>query len=113
MEEIENLSLQWGELRIEHPDDLPLVNEMVALDTVEDLEDPRGTRSRAVPQLGVERDRAQPLGLHRGPDLAFGECLGELGGAVTEHQCLAMLTEALLEREIRTTMKSEGLSAIP
>jgi len=27
--------------------------------------------------------------------------------------CLAMLTEALLEREIRTTMKSEGLSAIP
>jgi hypothetical protein len=53
VEEIENFQLQRVELGLEDLDEHSLGDEVVTLDTGEDLEDPRGARGRAVPQLGV------------------------------------------------------------
>jgi len=55
VEEIENFQLQWFELRLEDLDELSVTDEVVALDTGEDLEDPRCSPRRSVSQLGVER----------------------------------------------------------
>jgi len=47
--------LQWGEFGVEGLDDLVvLVDELVALDVVEDLQDPGRAGGGAVPQLGVD-----------------------------------------------------------
>ena len=48
-----------------------VVDEVVALDVVEDLQDAGSARDGAVAEFGVERDPDQVLVAHRGPDLAF------------------------------------------
>ena len=84
-----NLLLQRGELGLEDLHDLVDVvgiDELVALDVVEDLQDARCAGSGAVAQLGVERDPGEAFGGHRGPDLAFDERFDEHGEEVAEQQ---------------------------
>jgi hypothetical protein len=88
VEEIENFQLQWFELGLEDLDELSVTDEVVTLDTGEDLKDPRGRPGRPAPQLGVERDAGEPFGLHGGADLAFDARLGDHGEEVAEHERL-------------------------
>src|ERR1035437_10547474 len=88
VQEVENLLLHGGELRLEYLDDLVVVHQAVALDTAEDLEDARGARGSAVPELGVELDAGEPLGLHRGTDLSLEDRLGDHGEEVAGEQGL-------------------------
>jgi len=79
--------LQVGEFGLEGLHDLPVVvDELVALDVVEDLQDARGARGGTVAEFGIERDTCQALIAHRGSDLAFDERLGEHGQEVAGQQ---------------------------
>lgn len=88
MQEVEDLLVQRGEGRLEGLHDRFAANEVVALDPAEELEDPRGARGGAVAELGVEGDAGEGLGLHRRPDLAFDERLGEQGEEVAQRERL-------------------------
>lgn len=81
-EQIEDLKLQFAQGWLEDLHDSAITDEVVALEIVEDLEDPRCGGGRTVAQLGVEGDAIQSFGAHGVADLALDERLGELGEEV-------------------------------
>ena len=78
--------MQVGEFGLEGLDELPVVDEVVAGDAGEDLEDSGSGGRGAAAVLGVERQLGQAAFGHGEPDLSFDERLDEHRDEVAAQQ---------------------------